>query len=183
MDTGFTMVKTVGRNPFSGLILPLRAYCVLEGYSLAGMGDPTGIAIPWANLYALGFGYIVCLNTEKPRYNPGPLKFLGSTSLEDLYGGREPHQPDLEKQAYLNIAKMVTDNLRAKVVTHRGVIVHCTGGVGRTGTVIGLVLANLGFDISKIKECLHTQGWPEGSKWQESLLTGYATSLSVKGVW
>jgi hypothetical protein len=66
----------------SKLRLPIYAFQVFEGsLQLAGMGDPARSNMPWASLYALGFGYIVCLNSNEPEYDPKPLKFLWSRHL------------------------------------------------------------------------------------------------------
>ncbi len=37
-----------------------------------------------------------------------------------------------------------------------GVIVHCVGGTGRTGTVLGCVLRELGKSANEIIDCLDT---------------------------
>lgn len=168
-------------TPLSKLRLPVHAFQVLEGsLQLAGMGDPARSNMPWATLYALGFGYIVCLNSNEPEYNPRPLKFLWSRQLEDLYGGRVPTMPEKERRLYLEAAEIITNTLRGTASVPNGVVIHCTGGVGRTGTVIGLVLANLGFDISKITHYLKAKGWPE-SKWQEGLVMEQASLQHSKG--
>ncbi len=129
-------------TPLSKLRLPVYAFQVFEGsLQLAGMGDPAKSNMPWGSLCALGFGYIVCLNSGEPGYDPKPLKFLWSGQLEDLYGGRTPRKPENEKRLYLEAAEVVTDTLRGTARLPNGVIIHCTGGVGRTGTTVGLILA------------------------------------------
>jgi len=171
MSISFRLTDHCDSTPLSKMRLPIHAFQVLEGsLQLAGMGDPAKSNIPWASLYALGFRYIACLNSNEPEYNPTPLKFLWSKHLEDLYGDRIPRMPEKEKRLYLEAAQIVTSTLRKNAGTPNGVIIHCTGGVGRTGTTIGLILANLGFDISKIKTRLYSEGWPERSKWQEELV-------------
>ncbi len=181
MSISSRLTDRCDRTPLSKLRLPIHAFQVLEGsLQLAGMGDPAKSNMPWASLYALGFGYIVCLNSNEPEYNPKPLKFLWSRQLEDLCGGRVPTIPEKEKRLYLEAAEIATDSLRGTASMPNGVVIHCTAGVGRTGTVIGLVLANLGFDISKITNYLKAKGWPE-SKWQEELVTEHANLQSSPG--
>lgn len=57
-----------------------------------------------------------------------------------------------------------------------GVLVHCLGGTGRTGTVIGAVLRSYGMPVDEITLWLDSvhklrgqQGWPE-SPWQSQAL-------------
>ncbi|XUX00751.1 MAG: tyrosine-type recombinase/integrase [Dehalogenimonas sp.] len=171
-----TLSNSGGASSFSNTMpLPHSFFQVLEDPAkLAGMADPTHSTLSWASLFDLGFGYVVCLNNEKPKYDPKPLVLLMSVKLEDLCGGGKPTRLVSEKRKYLDVADAITKVLQANVTHPKGVIVHCTGGVGRTGTVIGLVLANLGFNVSEIKNLLHPQGWPEGSKWQEGIVIGRA---------
>ncbi len=59
-----------------------------------------------------------------------------------------------------------------------GVIVHCLGGTGRTGTVLGCVLRELEFSadevVSHLKEVneARKRTWPE-SIWQEEMVRSY----------
>lgn len=69
----------------------------------------------------------------------------------------------------------IVGHLRAS----NGVAVHCHGGTGRTGTVIGAVLVRLGHDPEEVCDWLHQvhvargrDGWPE-SDWQQSVLRGF----------
>ena len=173
MDAELNMVTLGDMAPLTRLRLPVFAYQVLNKPLLAGMGDPAYSCLPWAQLHALGFGYIVCLNNNNPKYDPQPLRFLWARQLEDLCGGRTPKMPEKEKRLYVEAAESVTAILREDAGMPNGVIIHCTGGIGRTGTVIGLVLAKLGFDISKIKQHLWAHGWPE-SKWQDELVSKHS---------
>jgi protein-tyrosine phosphatase len=57
-----------------------------------------------------------------------------------------------------------------------GVLVHCEGGRGRTGTIIGLILRHFGYDPVYIEGLLNAScgeigkpGWPE-SPWQASVI-------------
>ncbi|TDA68752.1 MAG: hypothetical protein D9V47_07980 [Clostridia bacterium] len=58
----------------------------------------------------------------------------------------------------------------------KGVVIHCWGGRGRTGTVLGCVLRELGYEVDTViayLDCVHKvqgkEGWPE-STWQEELV-------------
>jgi protein-tyrosine phosphatase len=56
-----------------------------------------------------------------------------------------------------------------------GVVVHCAGGTGRTGCVLGCALVRLGYtpsDVIAYLDDLHTiraRGWPE-SPWQAAVV-------------
>ena len=58
----------------------------------------------------------------------------------------------------------------------QGVVVHCVGGRGRSGTVVGCVLREFGFPPAEVISFLDRvhkgrgkPGWPE-SQWQSSLI-------------
>jgi protein-tyrosine phosphatase len=52
-----------------------------------------------------------------------------------------------------------------------GVLVHCLGGTGRTGTVLACALRHLGLDADRACGAVRSQrpNWPE-SAWQEELV-------------
>jgi len=125
----------------------------------------------WALLHGNGIGHVVCLSSDEPAYDPAPCT-LTATRLQDLVSGGDPNDPDRERCL---IEAAVTD-----VVSHLergiGVAVHCMGGRGRTGTVIGAALVKLGNDPDVIIEHLDRlarargrRGWPE-SPWQSSIV-------------
>src|SRR5450759_1495101 len=97
---------------------------------LAGMAYPKGI--PWMDLQAAGFASVVCLTDSNPLYDPAPLRVLFSTVFCDLAGGRQPLNPEREADMLLH----VVDKIGSELMASRGVVVHCHGGTGRTGTVI-----------------------------------------------
>ncbi len=154
------------------LPVPEALYTVLLGpMLLAGMPHPTA-ATPWAALANVGFRHVVCLTSPVPPYDPSPLGVLHAAGLEDLYGGRSPRDPEGE----LREIRLATDAVLQALRRGEGVIVHCEGGTGRTGTVIGLVLCGLGNSaretvgyLDAVHRARGKAGWPE-SPWQAELL-------------
>lgn len=151
---------------------PEALYTVLLGPTLlAGMPHPTP-ATPWTALASVGFRHVVCLTSPVPAYDPAPLGLLHAVGLEDLYGGRAPRNSERE----LREIRLASDVVLRALQRGEGVIVHCEGGTGRTGTVIGLVLRGLGHSACEIVgylDAVHRArgkaGWPESS-WQAELL-------------
>jgi hypothetical protein len=142
---------------------------------LAGSAHPAA-GFPFAQLHAEhGIDAIVALH-GRPRYDPTPLRVAAHFALEDLYGRRSPTDPAGELAAVAAAATAV----RALLDEGTGVLVHCIGGTGRTGTVIGAVLVSLGRSPDEVAAWLHdvhtrrgARGWPE-SPWQRTALTALA---------
>jgi protein tyrosine phosphatase (PTP) superfamily phosphohydrolase (DUF442 family) len=162
----------VDRMPrIEGLRIPEEFYTVLDDPGrLAGMVRPSD-RTPWDRLAREGFRYLVCLTDDEPPYDPSPVEILHAVRLEDLYGGIAPVDPDREAERIIEAVDRVVAALRSD----DGVIVHCAGGTGRTGTVIGGVLRRFGHsadDVRAYLDRLHRQrgsGWPESS-WPAALL-------------
>ncbi len=140
--------------------------------ALAGMPYPHGNSV-WSGLAAAGFSNVICLTDEHPRYDPAPLT-VDCFPLQDLFGGRQPPHPESEAVIVRQAASRVIELLSAG----RGVVVHCAGGRGRSGTVIGAVLVGLGLPPRVVAEWLDElhrargkDGWPE-SNWQRLVLDG-----------
>lgn len=158
-----------------GIKIPANLYVVIKKPALfAGMALP-GKSTPWENIKNAGFLNVVCLSHSKVYYNPSPLKVLFSAELEDLYYGYDPE--DLEREERL--IRQATDAIRTKMDDGEGIVVHCVGGIGRTGTVIGCVLKDLGFsadDVINYLDDLNKErgfgGWPE-TEWQEEMIRRY----------
>lgn len=158
-----------------GMRMPLDLYIVLEKPALlAGMAYP-GIRTPWEKLAEAGFSNIVCLCDSKVSYDPGPLKVLFSVEMEDLHCGNPPHDPENQEQLVRRAAKVI----RREIDAGTGTVVHCMGGIGRTGTVLGCVLRDLGFSadeviiyLDRINRLRGLKGWPETS-WQAEMVRKY----------
>lgn len=152
-------------------IADTRLYWVLRSpVPLAGMPYPDDC--PWSSLAAAGFRDVVSLADPEPAYDPFPL--VGHCNyLEDLWGGRVPTDPN--KEALL--VEQAVRRVRLLLAEGHGTVVHCVGGRGRTGTVIGGVLVSLGHDPVDVEEWLcrlhqargKADGWPE-SRWQSAML-------------
>lgn len=150
------------------------SYWVLRGGpELAAMPYPAHDGV-WGALAAAGFSDVVCLTAKHPSYDAAPL-IVNGFPLEDLIGGRSPSDEVREAtavhQAVSHVLRQTTDG--------RSVVVHCVGGRGRTGTVVGAVLVALGHDPSSVAQWLdelhrgrHKEGWPEAD-WQRAVLEDF----------
>jgi hypothetical protein len=143
-----------------------------EPVALAGMSYP-GRA-DWALLHEHGIGHVVCLSHDAPTYDPAPCT-LTAVRLQDLVSGRDPVEPDTERALVHTAAADVVDHLERGI----GVAVHCMGGRGRSGTVIGVALVTLGHDPTEVVEHLDRvargrgrRGWPE-SPWQSAVVRSF----------
>jgi hypothetical protein len=142
-----------------------------EPVALAGMSYP-GRA-DWALLHTLGIGHVVCLTHDEARYDASPCT-VSSFRLQDLVSGGDPVDPERERAVAHAAAAAVVTHLERGV----GVAVHCMGGRGRTGTVLGIALVRLGHDPDDVCDYLRRtatargrRGWPE-SPWQAATVYG-----------
>lgn len=136
---------------------------------IAGMAYPS--RADWSLLAELGFGHVVCLTHDDPPYDPSPLG-LSAVALDDLYHGRPPSDPEAERERVLDAAAAAAGAVRRG----EGVVVHCRGGRGRAGSVLGSALVMLGLDADAVVawlDLLHRRrgkaGWPE-SPWQAEVV-------------
>ena len=138
---------------------------------LVGMGYPA--RVDWDLLYAEGIRHVVCLTHDiVAPYDSGPIT-THAIALQDLFC--EPHGPS---DPFAELAKARTAAAITAEALERGegVAVHCRGGRGRAGTVIGLALTTLGHhpnDVVAYLDRLHKTrgkgGWPE-SPWQSAVV-------------
>ena len=160
-----------------GLSIPREFYWINSDHpTLAGMRLPSH-ETPWQELHEWGFRWVVCLCSDRPVYDPHPLRPLVTVELSDLVESPVPANPRDEQEAISLIADRIIEKLRGD----EGVVVHCAGGRGRTGTVLGMVLRKLGYPPERIVPFLDTvnkergkPGWPE-SPWQQEVVENRAT--------
>lgn len=159
-----------------GLQVPKDLYTVVtEPARLAGMRRPSPVS-PWAKIKEAGFLHVVCLLESDPTYDPAPLSIVHAVKLDDLVGGKIPENPEREAALIREAVNAGTSRLEAS----EGVVVHCWGGTGRTGTVLGCILRNLGYDAEEVVTYLgqlnrtgrSPSKWPE-SMWQEDLVRSF----------
>ena len=158
--------------PVEGVTIPQELYWVLcHPTTLAGMRYPRP-GFPWAALARSGISRVVRLTSDGTSYDPRPLQVAYSAQLEDLVHGSSPRSPRQE----LQLIREAVGVVREALAHGEGVVVHCAGGRGRTGTVLGATLISLGFapaDVVAHLDLVHkargTSGWPE-SPWQASVL-------------
>lgn len=164
----------------AGLAVPETFYLVIhEPAPLAGMIRPND-RTPWDEVFSLGIRQVVCLTEGRPNYRPQPLHIAGHFPLQDLYGGITPSNPESEQNLIYAASQMVLSLIKRGV----GVAVHCAGGTGRTGTIIGCTLKGLGYNseqiISYLDQLTHRRikgcGWPE-SKWQAEMVLKFGNPL------
>jgi hypothetical protein len=141
----------------------------LEPTPLAGMAYPRRGA--FQALATVGIDHIVDLTRDTPRYDPAPLHSY-STKLSDLIARRRPPDADGDEARIRAAADLVAAWWQAG----EGVAVHCHGGRGRTGSVLGVALVQLGHDPEVVVEWLHRgqrargrRGWPE-QRWQAEVV-------------
>lgn len=164
-------------------VSPRKFYQVTDDPApLAGMAYPSW-GPDWNLVHERGFKHVVCLTEKDPEYDPTPLQVAYAEPLEDLYGGRFPDDADHEEVRVNRAVEMVLSKLRQG----EGVVVHCHGGTGRTGTVLGCVLSLLGKDFLEVCDYLEkvvnaargkSPGWPE-SQWQEDLVVNCCEPLRL----
>jgi protein-tyrosine phosphatase len=161
-----------------GLSVPAQFYLVTrEPAPLAGMPYPS-VNTPWRALYELGLRHVVSLQGDPARpYDPAPLATLSAVHLQDLYNGASPDNPQWEADLIATVVRVARDALQAE----EGVLVHCAGGTGRTGTLIGCLLTSLGTPAQTVISYLDNlnkerglHGWPE-SPWQAEIIQRYST--------
>lgn len=176
METRYKILSIDEMPVISGVATPGAFYTMLQQPApLAGMCDLSRFSRldqKMQELAKLGFNHIICLNNEHPSYPVGSLNRLGSVNIEDLIHGGNPADAEGDRQKILEMADLAVDRLK----NGEGVVVHCFGGTGRTGTVLGAVMIRLGFDpeevigqLDAINKVRGRAGWPE-SPWQAELL-------------
>jgi protein tyrosine phosphatase len=126
--------------------------------------------VQWDAVEVAGIDLVIDLSQFSPSYKCRIERL--SAPLEDLVGGRMPRDPEGQR----NVVRTIVAEVSAARRAGKGVLVHCDGGRGRTGTVLGAFLVTLGMSPQMVErwlDNLHRQrgrdGWPE-SRWQSDLL-------------
>ncbi len=175
------LLSTEQMPPVSGLDVPRDVYFALtDPAPLAGMAYPTRPAA-WGELYRLGVRHLICLTADSLPYDPTPLHALLATRLEDLVGGHPPEDPAAERRKIVHAAAVAA---RA-AARAEGVVIHCAGGTGRTGTVLGCALRMLGYPsvdvvrwLDRVNRDRGKDGWPEAA-WQASVVEGVGVDTAA----
>ena len=144
----------------------------LEKLGPLGAAPWPGEEMDWVRLSSIGFRWVICLCTANPDYDPFPLEFLESIELQDLSGGQSPRDPKAEFKKITTIATEAYSKLK-----EGGILIHCAGGRGRTGTIIARILCHhCGYGSAEVIDFLNTvyrkvgkPGWPE-SPWQSEII-------------
>jgi hypothetical protein len=174
-DTPADLLMSADMPPIPGLLMPYAFYWVLRHPApLAGMPAPSS-RTPWTAIAEAGFAHVVCLSEAQPTYDPSPLNMLHAVELEDLVFGDPPNMPDREEARIRSAAETALDALKAG----EGIIVHCYGGRGRSGTVLGCMLRGLGYPsaaicdhLDRLHKARGKTGWPE-ALWQAEMVERY----------
>ena len=130
---------------------------------LAGMAFPLP-ETDWRALHRRGLAHVVRLHPAD--YDPAPL-VAHDLALEDLYGGAAPSDTAAEQRRIWEAAMFAAEH----VSRGEGVVVHCVGGTGRTGTVLACALRQLGRSADEAIATVqtHRPHWPE-SPWHEEVV-------------
>ena len=153
-----------------------------EPVMICGMRKPPPSGFDWENLYSHGVSCVIRLNErECDDYDPSPLKIVYSDQLEDLIHGGPPMESNNE---YGKISAAVESAIEC-IENGEGFVVHCFGGRGRTGSVLGCLLVHLGFESELVIGYLNSlhkkrgkSGWPE-SPWQAELVNQFNLDSST----
>jgi hypothetical protein len=154
-----------------------------NGARILGMPYPSEELDYWESMKDVGIDAVICLTEDKPMYGSSPLQILASCALSDKSGSfydNEQKQEEAGEEArrYRDLARQTAEALREG----KSVAAHCKGGTGRTGTLIGAALLELGFSLESVLTALEQanslrrrgdHGWPE-SPWQMDFLKTYS---------
>ncbi len=154
--------------------MPWDLYVVMRKPLLAGMCYPYG-GISWDSLAKAGFTDVVCLCDEQVDYDPAPLRLLHAIRIEDLFSEETPMDPEKDETLIREAVKVVVDGLSRG----EGIVVHCAGGIGRTGMIIGCVLREFGLTADEAVNYLDRLNMDRGigrwskTKWQADMVRRY----------
>jgi protein-tyrosine phosphatase len=124
----------------------------------------------------MGFRWVICACAENPDYNPAPLQFLEKIELQDLSCDQLPSNSTSEFKKISAIVSKAHTKLK-----EGGILIHCAGGIGHTGTIIGRILTrHCGYGSAEVINFLNSvcrevgkPGWPE-SPWQAKVIVAWS---------
>jgi hypothetical protein len=150
---------------------PLHFVLNVEKHGTLGAARWPGAETDWKRMSSIGFRWVICACSEDPGYDPFPLKFLARIGLTDLCGGGQPDNSGAEFERIAAVASQAFSKLN-----EGDILVHCAGGRGRTGTIIGAILRHCGYGAAEVIDFLDAayrdagrSGWPE-SPWQSQVV-------------
>jgi hypothetical protein len=150
---------------------PIHFVLKVENYGTLGVARRPEPVTDWNRISSTGFRWVICARSEDPGYDPYPLKFLAKIHLTDLSRGGQPDNHRAEFEQIEAIASQAFSKLN-----EGGILVHCAGGRGRTGTIIGAILRCCGYGAAEVIDFLDSAYrdagrpcWPE-SQWQSQVI-------------
>jgi rhodanese/phosphatase family protein len=159
-----SLLRAADMPAVPGLEVPSEFYTIaMNPAPIAGMEYPSA-STPWSAIANLGFRHVICLAAINPTYQSSPLRIAHAIDLQDLVSGGKPRDPDREERFIRNAVEVAIDKIRLK----EGLVIHCLGGTGRTGTVIGCLLRALGYDGRTVVDYLRVLNEERGRHWPES---------------
>ena len=102
-----------------------------------------------------------------------PLRVLRAAAFKDLVGGGQPEDPQREAAMLRDVVQATVAELRSG----KGVVVHCAGGTGRTGTVIACALAALGMAQDEVLNYMASVNTARGKSPAGRSLSGRSAEL------
>jgi hypothetical protein len=151
---------------------PLHFVLRLEKHGTLGAARWPGLDMDWRRMSTIGFRWVICACSEDPGYDPFPLRFPARIGLSDLSAKVQPDNPGAEFEQIAAIVSNAFSKLK-----EGGILVHCVGGRGRSGAIIGAILRHCGYSATEVIDFLDAayrdagreQGWPE-SPWQSQVI-------------
>jgi hypothetical protein len=150
---------------------PLHFVLSVEKHGMLGAARWPSAETDWKRMSSIGFRWVICICSKDPGYDPFPLKFLARIGLTDLSDEGPPDNAHAEYEQIAAIASKAFSKLNVG-----GILVHCAGGRGRTGTIIGAILRHCGYGAAEVIDFLDgayrdagRPGWPE-SAWQAKVI-------------
>lgn len=140
---------------------------LLSSPPLAGMALPDA-STNWHELKHAGYDRVLALEGEGD-YDCAPVEPLRPVHLEDQYNRERPSNPEREWDLVREAVEAVGESLSEG----SGIVVHCLGGVGRTGTVLACVLRDLGMSAKGALRSVEQRRNPLESPWQNAVVSSW----------